>query len=767
MISNTPRLNRSVSIFSFILIFFLLSGCQTTGLTGKASDGTPSSSVEESEPTYSIFYDQLDHLKELFAAKRYEDAAKLYDKHAAFFKEKWEKSLHELSQLADRLKAKFEPALRLAAGKLSNAPWPAPPAQWQSVKVALQSGQTALRSVPNFGFFDVAEFSLDGRDKVRTGVKALKAKIEQSAAADFAAYDHFSETSFFDLYPLELPRDAFLNDNYSAIVGTLESATTVQLKTFLSHYEEATLGEEKWSALGELFLKAHFRENGVTKPLLKDALAAYSAAKQAGLSPKTIPGAKIGFIEITSRTLLKQRALDFPVEIKADLPVETSKEDLDAIFAVAKDERPDFLVIIDVALAKVDRRISGTRKMPARVLSGYRTEPNPEYNLVQNQINTARMGVQNSAMNKMSADSQYCYGLDCLAKFGSQLAASGRLKDSEVALSNVMTKLSTTPMTIDIPIYQNYKYNLATIKSRKNMTVHYHVIDFQQNRYFKSTFDVNEQNNFEVAYQIQDEDPEKKKHLAKAQLEKDVDTWEDAPSSVNLSSLMDDYSANAGSYVAIPSIAKLRSEMLKDKNTALASYKSNTFEGSTKNDPRFDSVVIVYNPDGSLGSGFYVRPDIVMTNYHVVEEGTFVELKLHNGQETFGKVIAKDVILDLALIKVQSRGIPVRFFSDNELDLGSTVEVIGHPRGYEFSITRGVVSAVRPMATLNINSKRKVLQIQIDAPSSPGNSGGPVFLDDKVISVISWGRVDQGSSNLSFTIHYSEASRFVEETLGG
>jgi len=767
MITVTPRFNRSVTIFSFLLIFFLLSGCQTTGLTGKAADGMTSSPTEKSEPTYSIFYDQLDHLKELIASKQYDNAAKLYDKHVAFFKDKWEKSQPVLSQLANQLKAKFEPALRLAASKISNTPWPAPAAQWQSVKAALQSGQTALRRVPSFGLLDVAEFSLDGRDTVQTRVKALKAKIELSAAADFATYDHFSDIPFFDSFPLKLSRDAFLNDNYSAIQDTLEGATTTQLKAFLSHYGEATLGEEKWGALGELFLKAHFRENGITKPLLKDALAAYSAAKQAGLSPTTIPGARIGFIEITSRTLLKQRALDFPVQIKADLPVETSKEDLDAIFAAAKDERPDFLVIIDVALAKVDRRISATRKMPAHVLSGYRTEPNPEYNLVQNEINTARMGVQNSAMNKMSADSQYCYGLDCLAKLGGQIAASGRLKDSETALADVMTKLSSTPMTVDIPVYQKYKYNLATIKSRKNMTVHYHVIDFQQNRYFKSTFDVNERNNFEVAYQIQADDPEKMQHLAKAQLEKDVDTWEDAPSSVNLSSLMDDYSANAGSYVAIPSLAELRSEILKDKNTALAKYKSNTFEGSTKNDPRFDSVVIVYNPDGSLGSGFYVRPDIVMTNYHVVEEGTFVELKLHNGQETFGKVIAKDVILDLALIKVQSRGIPVRFYSDNELDLGSTVEVIGHPRGYEFSITRGVVSAVRPMATININSKRKVLQIQIDAPSSPGNSGGPVFLGDKVISVISWGRVDKGSSNLSFTIHYSEASRFIEETLGG
>ena len=106
--------------------------------------------------------------------------------------------------------------------------------------------------------------------------------------------------------------------------------------------------------------------------------------------------------------------------------------------------------------------------------------------------------------------------------------------------------------------------------------------------------------------------------------------------------------------------------MLEDKNVALLKYKEQTFEGSTEADPRFDSVVVIYMGSGGLGSGFFVRPDVVMTNYHVVKELKFAEMKLHNGQETFGKVMAKDVRLDLALIKVQSRGKPVEFFRENK-----------------------------------------------------------------------------------------------------
>ena len=92
--------------------------------------------------------------------------------------------------------------------------------------------------------------------------------------------------------------------------------------------------------------------------------------------------------------------------------------------------------------------------------------------------------------------------------------------------------------------------------------------------------------------------------------------------------------------------------------------------------------------------------------------------------------------------------------------------MIGHPQRFEFAITRGVVSAVRRLTTKNVDTDRKVLQVQIDAATSPGNSGGPVFLRDKVVGIVSWGRFDPGSENLNFTIHYAEAKRFIAESIG-
>ena len=142
-------------------------------------------------------------------------------------------------------------------------------------------------------------------------------------------------------------------------------------------------------------------------------------------------------------------------------------------------------------------------------------------------------------------------------------------------------------------------------------------------------------------------------------------------------------------------------------------------------DERFNSVVVVLSPDGSIGTGFYVAPNLVVTNNHVVEGAKFLEIKKYDGTMSFGKVVKVDIDRDLALVKVESKGAPVTFYSADQFPLGSQVDAIGHPNKLEFSITRGVVSAVREIDLAR--SGKKVMLIQTDTPINPGNSGGPLF----------------------------------------
>ena len=122
-----------------------------------------------------------------------------------------------------------------------------------------------------------------------------------------------------------------------------------------------------------------------------------------------------------------------------------------------------------------------------------------------------------------------------------------------------------------------------------------------------------------------------------------------------------------------------------------------------------------------------------------------------------------DVRLDLALIKVESQGAPVKFSDSTNLALGSTVDAIGHPSGLEFTITKGIISALRKRESSYNIGGQEVLFIQTDAAINPGNSGGPLFLEDKVIGVNNNKIVSNTVEGLGFAIHFSEVNLFLDE----
>jgi serine protease Do len=497
-------------------------------------------------------------------------------------------------------------------------------------------------------------------------------------------------------------------------------------------------------------------------PPFSEAMSVLRKLGAAGFKLVGQEDTEIGFIEVTSKTLLKEGQIEFPASITQDIPVTAVQSDLDT--ALTDADGPRYLIIFDTVLAKANRRVLGIKKMPSKILTGYREEPNPEYNIVQNKITNARLKVQQASMGEMSAASQYCQGMGCLANVVGQIVAASVTKKAQKKLNEEMEVLAKTSMTLKFPVYQKYKYDKAKVKATKVMTVHYYILDTEGRTYFKSTFDIEEKETFEVIYRVHDDDPKKKSIIDGNPTENDVVEWEDAAVTVKLTQLVDNYIENANQSKPLPQLVELRTMMQADNNRALAKYEAENYGARPLNDSRFDHIVVIYNPQGSLGSGFFIKPDIVLTNWHVVDEQKFVEMKTYDGQETFGKILAKDVRLDLALIKVQTRGKPVKFYTDKNLNLGSTLEAIGHPKRLEFSITRGVVSAVRRRPALSSGGK-EVLFIQTDAPINTGNSGGPLFLGDKVVGVNSWGKTKKNSEGLNFAVHYSEILNFLRSYL--
>ena len=220
---------------------------------------------------------------------------------------------------------------------------------------------------------------------------------------------------------------------------------------------------------------------------------------------------------------------------------------------------------------------------------------------------------------------------------------------------------------------------------------------------------------------------------------------------------------------AAPQFRPLKSEalVLAEASTptrtriATAAYDARAV-AAVSDDLRADSVVVIRTLKGSLGTGFYVAPDTVLTNYHVIEGTQLVELNRRNGGKFTGRVLKTDIGLDLALIKVAEQGRPVQF-SSSPLSTGLTVEAIGHPSGLEFTMTRGIISAVRKMRNPLVKGSNEMLVIQTDAAISPGNSGGPLFVGAQVVGINSQKLVKTGVEGIGFAVHYAEVQRFLQE----
>src|SRR5215203_50224 len=125
----------------------------------------------------------------------------------------------------------------------------------------------------------------------------------------------------------------------------------------------------------------------------------------------------------------------------------------------------------------------------------------------------------------------------------------------------------------------------------------------------------------------------------------------------------------------------------------------------------------------SLGSGVIVsREGYILTNDHVVEGVSDIQVTLHDGRTLPGKIVGSDPDTDLAVVRVSSAGLtPVTFGQSDQARVGDMVLAIGDPFSVGQTVTMGIISAVgREIAPANPFGRF----IQTDAAINPGNSGG-------------------------------------------
>jgi len=170
-------------------------------------------------------------------------------------------------------------------------------------------------------------------------------------------------------------------------------------------------------------------------------------------------------------------------------------------------------------------------------------------------------------------------------------------------------------------------------------------------------------------------------------------------------------------------------------------------------------------PRQGQGSGFVITPDgYILTNAHVVADAAELTVKLSDRREFKGKVVGTDRRTDIAVVKIDAKGLPtVKLGDPSKLKVGEWVAAIGSPFGLENTVTAGIVSA----KSRALPDEGYVPFIQTDVAINPGNSGGPLFnMAGEVVGINSqiYSR-SGGYMGLSFSIPIDVAVKVKDDLI--
>lgn len=179
--------------------------------------------------------------------------------------------------------------------------------------------------------------------------------------------------------------------------------------------------------------------------------------------------------------------------------------------------------------------------------------------------------------------------------------------------------------------------------------------------------------------------------------------------------------------------------------------------------------------EAGTGSGVVWKKEngkaYIITNNHVIEGATKVEISLYNGKKTTARVVGADALTDLAVLMIDADYVTqtLNFGDSDIIRPGDSVLAIGNPLGLDFSrsVTQGIVSATnRSMTVDTSNGAWEVNVIQTDAAINPGNSGGALInLNGEVIGINSMKISESGVEGLGFAIPSNDVIPIVNELI--
>ena len=196
------------------------------------------------------------------------------------------------------------------------------------------------------------------------------------------------------------------------------------------------------------------------------------------------------------------------------------------------------------------------------------------------------------------------------------------------------------------------------------------------------------------------------------------------------------------------------------KNVSTARVPRNIFEYHFGSGPERKAV-------RGMGSGVIISPDgLIVTNNHVIEGATEVEITLNNNEVYKAEVLGQAAENDLAVLKIEAENLEYLTFGDsNQLQLGEWVLAVGNPFNLTSTVTAGIVSA----KARNLDPRKAGMQsfIQTDAAVNPGNSGGALVNKRGELIGINTAITSQTGSFIgySFAIPSNNAKKIIEDIM--
>ena len=158
------------------------------------------------------------------------------------------------------------------------------------------------------------------------------------------------------------------------------------------------------------------------------------------------------------------------------------------------------------------------------------------------------------------------------------------------------------------------------------------------------------------------------------------------------------------------------------------------------------SIVIIKLPNGKSGTGFFVNDKgLLVTNKHIIQLSSFIRVTLVNEKEVDAAVAFSDNDYDYSFAVAEvADSVPIKLADSSALKEGRPVIAIGHPYGYDFTVSKGIISCKNRVV-------KGIDYVQTDVPINPGNSGGPlVNQQGEAVGMNTW--VVNRADNMSFAV---------------